>query len=98
MSHGEDNTSHGEDNMSHGHLAQIILIYTQKQIDLIMTTILKNTDKIYEENPDDNYRANCTNRLSYIRVVRMFTTTVDFRDKHNDKTKERHKLQESKPH
>ena len=52
----------------------------QKQIDLIMTTILKNTDKIYEENPDDNYRANCTNRLSYIRVVRMFTTTVDFKD------------------
>jgi len=31
----------------------------QKQIDLIMITILKNTDKIYEENPDDNYRANC---------------------------------------
>ena len=52
----------------------------QKQIDLIMTTILKNTDKIYEENPGDNYRVDGANRLSYIRVVRMFTTTVDFKD------------------
>ncbi|XP_052082223.1 uncharacterized protein LOC127719906 [Mytilus californianus] len=47
-----------------------------KQIDLVMTTILKNTDKIYEENS----KSDLTGKLSYIRVVRMFATTVDFKE------------------
>ncbi|VDI75050.1 Hypothetical predicted protein [Mytilus galloprovincialis] len=47
-----------------------------KQIDLIMTTILENTDKVYEENS----QSDLTGKLSYIRVVRMFATTVDFKE------------------
>ncbi|CAG2231085.1 unnamed protein product [Mytilus edulis] len=47
-----------------------------KQIDLVMTTILENTDKIYEENS----QSDLTGKLSYIRVVRMFATTVDFKE------------------
>ena len=48
-----------------------------KQIDLVMSTVVKSTDKIYE---GDRKSETADPNISYIRVVRMFATTADFKD------------------